>query len=148
MADWMYENLKSISRGDRKELVDVGKFGKKESDAMLQTIKINSPFIVPSNSQVIFYDYNEKDFSYIPTLTRYLHRFVEYIDQALDGLKGKAKAGIFKVGVCEYKRIKDKNECGIVFLGVREKQGACEKHLPRWRFLKCTHKKRMLLKKC
>jgi hypothetical protein len=140
-SNFMYENLKAISREERKTLETIGKFGIYEANTLLSQCYpfISSSGVVPISAPYIHPQVHR--LSYIDTLAKYIYFFCEYITQVLDGgLKDKAKLGIYKVGVCPYQRRKEK-ECGKVYVGKKYDQAACDEHARKWRMVNCKRKK-------
>lgn len=139
LAEWMYENLRAVSRGDSEGLIlEVGKIGYHEIDSLLGVIHLGVPFW--ETKDIIYYDYQNTDLSYLPELAHQMHIFLEYLRDVLHGLQGKAVLGIYKVGVCPYRKLKDKNECGNVFVGSQWNSGACEEHEKKWQAMKHRRK--------
>lgn len=140
--DFMFENLKAISRNESNELKQVEKFGVEEATTLINTYNF---FISFTNLQwhniSYYYYFGKSGKSIIPILASHLHRFLGYINEVLNGgLKNKAKLGIFKIGVCPYCH-KNKPECGKVFVGKKYDQQACEEHTRKWQVMKRDRKK-------
>lgn len=126
--EWMYENLKSVSRGSAGELLDVGKFGKREIQAIFSNAKTVIDFSL-SNVDVYVPDSEE---TFIPSIARYTKNYLSYMRELILGLRGMAKFGILKVGVCPYQRRRE-IECGKVFVGDRWNSEACKEHSELWK---------------
>ncbi len=123
--DFIRENLKAISRGERNEIETIGKFGLKEVlalNTLLEVIEIDK-----KGKKIK----KPKEFSYFHELAEKMDKFLSYIGEAIEGLEDKAKLGIFKVGVCPY-HWKNKPECGLVFVGRAWNSEACETHAKKW----------------
>jgi hypothetical protein len=140
VGDWMFENLKAISRDTAKCLFDIPSFGLKEATALLK----KATMIIAPDQICYDYDYyDNSDETYIPTLARYVHKFCMYIARLIEikknGYKQWTKEKFFKVGVCPYQRRKEP-ECGKVFVGWQREQDACKEHVKLWKVLKCRRK--------
>jgi hypothetical protein len=147
LLNFMYKNLKAISRGESKELLDFNDFGRYEANALLSMVTLGVCFgknATPEDG-VFYYSYAGEisTESYLPTLARYLHRFLEYIRNVLDdSLKDKVKLGVYKIGVCPYQRRKEK-ECGKVYIGWQYNQVACVPHAHKWQVINSKRKSRL-----
>ena len=146
-ANFMYENLKNISHGIQDQLEIVDSFGIDDATAILNGTKmiVTSTGIYWDYQKPIIYkipNYNYSLRSYLPKLAEHLHPFLEYIHIVIkQGLKDKAKLGIYKIGVCPYKKLKDKSECGLVFVGKKWDQQAFEAHAQKWQTMKHKRQK-------
>lgn len=147
-AEFMYRNLRIISRGEGRGLEYTDQFTAADAMALLSNISLVA---LPSG---IYYDYSkwwDADYnlnSYLPRLSEKFHGFMQYITHLIHGLRGRVELGIYKIGVCPYQRRKE-TECGKVFVGKKYDQAACEEHAKRWQYLKTQRNKRKssLLKK-
>lgn len=136
-ADFMYENLRCITRGYFPSICPIKDFGLTEVNAILKKE------VIFANEKGLCEEIHDSNLSIFPTLALYLKNFLSYIHEILDGgLRDKAKLGIYKVGVCPYAK-KNKPECGVVFVGKKWDQDACDEHAYKWHALKGKRKERL-----
>lgn len=122
--NFMYENLKAISRGESNELKKIGVFELKEVNSMLDIVSR-----VSDKKATINFDFPYLEQSTIYEMSRKLARFLEYINDCLSGKP------IYKIGICPYHR-KNKPECGKVFVAKQWNSDACETHAKLWATLR------------
>ncbi len=126
-TDFMLENLKKITREEETEIKPIGKFNHDLIKTLL-SIEIKD----------FFQNWNPHNYfnSYIPFLIEYFQAYIEYINYILEALKNKETKGLYKIGICPYHKLKDKKECGKIFMGWQWKQEACTEHLKKWHSIK------------
>ena len=119
--NWMYTNLKKISKGEWNEIHEIDSFGEKDIFILFKDV-------VRFNLNMgLFIDWNSETF-----MVRNIHFFLQYIQEFQNGgLKGKAKLGVCKVGVCPYQTRKNP-EGGRVFVCAQLNSKACPEHSKKW----------------
>jgi hypothetical protein len=150
-ADWMFENLKAMTRGESSNFFDVPSFGIKEANALLNQIWFDVTGIKFSLK-------DNKAFkkvgvlSSIGWLTGRVSDFVDYASTFWKlekiGKKGFSGAGFFKVAVCPYHRLHEP-ECGRVSIrfGRGPSGDACPAHARKQTFKKAKKKRMESLQK-
>ncbi len=150
-AKWMYENLKIVTRGGNR-LIEIENFGVDEVNFLLSFANFLLSFASPSVRKQFVLDRetggvlaiaHRIEASYIPGLAQDFYQFMTYIDGILQGgLKNKAKLGIYKVGVCPYKKLRDEKECGKIFIGQTWQQNGCKEHTEKIKNLRNNRRKK------
>lgn len=115
--EFMYDNLKLISRGKISFIEEKPLFGMEKANIIMQ----NYNAYYTSKGKKL---YMPKSIS-VPSLFflfNLLPPFFDYIHKILEGSKLK-----YTIGICPYQKKKSPKECGFVFIG-NYNQKACESH--------------------
>lgn len=135
--DFMYENLKAISRGQKNELSTIGKFGIKEAFLLfdfLETGLDDKANIFYQPKELIYKNKKGECSTPMFDIAMFMVKYLEYIRDLLKyGVN--PKIGVFMIGVCPYHKLKDKKKCGKVFIGGKLSTKACEKHANIWKVM-------------
>jgi hypothetical protein len=134
VRDWMRNNLKAIGASGKSPVYD-NRFTRADLNKIMQRMYLH----IAIDGEIQYVN-SRNNKSIVTALPSFLLPFLTYTREAIQN-NAKRKPGFFKIGVCPYKKLRDNEECGLVFIGETNGQFACKKHTKKWRELKHLRKK-------